>query len=1021
MIQEIQYNGFTATPSDYGCADGQLALSIGVVPEDGALKPVLPPKILLQLNAGEKVMCIHTTALFSHYIIYNVSTGALTWADTDKETRHDIGVFEQVDSVNALGNVLVMVSDNPISYIYWKDDNYINLGERPSPIRVATYVNVSLQSSTEFESNEDEFYDFNDVVNLDKFKNVLAGHADEVFIDEENKPQLCNRIFALLNRMIAESQEKGAFNFPFFVRFAYRLFDGSRIMYTSPHLVIPSSTGKPLLLLNVVDEKIRPLFLLPEASLSFEFMPADEKWKDIITHIDILVTPQIIGYTADNDGIIGLGRINEERETYASGYATIDGSIHSYRPKLIDMLGSGFNDIAKVSIGYQATWQGYWDSGATYAWMNLKGEPSGSFEMFTYHASTGSAPQYMELPTINVSDAQKLGLPVNDGYKIYKVDKATVASTAGVQEGDPNTDVKVFREGSIGSDTVYYAKAKSEIDIDEYIAVKLARESADGVEMSFHDSIVGNNQFYLLESIEYEKVVGTGTLPISLNVDFGEGKLKNLAVKENVKDDYRSADKRIASVAHPYNNRLNLVVKNIIPFEGDSLDNVFDAPFFDNSGFNEVPDDINKTIGDVYFEIQENDTAFVTHVRNDTSFLGTFNLGFLTWIFYPNTNAKNVYLVDTAGGIHRISLKKHDFLNGSYAFNNFEPLAYKAEAVSEVPRGSDYVPTDKIYTSEVNNPFCFPVLGINTIGTGTILGISSAAKALSQGQFGQFPLYAFSTDGVWALEVSDTGTYSAKQPITRDVCINPDSITQIDSAVLFATDRGIMLISGSETACLSDGINSNDYFTIAELPKADILVELYNNRADKREQITLENATLMPFRDFLADCRMIYDYTNQRIVVYNSAANYAYVYSLKSKLWGMIHSDITDNVNSYPDALAMVSGNKLANYSLSDAEGITALIVTRPFKLGQPDVFKTIDTIIQRGYFRRGHVCQVLYGSRNLFDWHIVWSSTDKYLRGFRGTPYKYFRLALICKLDKTESIDGCTVQFTPRLTNKPR
>ena len=84
-------------------------------------------------------------------------------------------------------------------------------------------------------------------------------------------------------------------------------------------------------------------------------------------------------------------------------------------------------------------------------------------------------------------------------------------------------------------------------------------------------------------------------------------------------------------------------------------------------------------------------------------------------------------------------------------------------------------------------------------------------------------------------------------------------------------------------------------------------------------------------------------------------------------------------------------------------------------------VFKTIDTVIQRGYFRSGHVCQVLYGSRNLFDWHILWSSTDKYLRGFRGSPYKYFRLALICKFDKAESAYGCSVQFTPRFTNKPR
>ena len=149
--------------------------------------------------------------------------------------------------------------------------------------------------------------------------------------------------------------------------------------------------------------------------------------------------------------------------------------------------------------------------------------------------------------------------------------------------------------------------------------------------------------------------------------------------------------------------------------------------------------------------------------------------------------------------------------------------------------------------------------------------------------------------------------------------------------------------------------------------------------------------------------------------------SYAYLYSLKSKQWGMMRSDIRSGTNSYPEALAMVAGNKLADCSDSEADAITALLVTRPFKLGQPDVLKTIDTVIQRGHFKRGHVAQVLYASRNLFDWHVVWSSTDHYLRGLRGTPYKYFRLALVCRLDKAESVHGCTVQFTPRFTNKPR
>ena len=177
---------------------------------------------------------------------------------------------------------------------------------------------------------------------------------------------------------------------------------------------------------------------------------------------------------------------------------------------------------------------------------------------------------------------------------------------------------------------------------------------------------------------------------------------------------------------------------------------------------------------------------------------------------------------------------------------------------------------------------------------------------------------------------------------------------------------------------------------------------------------------MLQFLEFISSCQMVYDYTNQHIIIYNPSVKYAYVYSLKSQKWGMIHSTITSSFNSYPRALAM-HGTTLVNFSESDATTVTTFAITRPFTMGDGNVFKTIDTIIQRGYFKSDHVCQVLYGSNDLFHWFPVWSSVDKYLRGFRGSPYKAFRLALIGKLDRTESIYGFTVQFNQRLANQPR
>jgi hypothetical protein len=166
---------------------------------------------------------------------------------------------------------------------------------------------------------------------------------------------------------------------------------------------------------------------------------------------------------------------------------------------------------------------------------------------------------------------------------------------------------------------------------------------------------------------------------------------------------------------------------------------------------------------------------------------------------------------------------------------------------------------------------------------------------------------------------------------------------------------------------------------------------------------------------------MIYDYAHQRIIIFNTAFSYAYVYSLKSRMWGMMYANFDYTVNAYPDAMAVTKDNKLVSFSDTDDTTIKGLFVTRPLKLEAPDIHKTINTVIQRGHFQRGDVETVLYGSRDLYNWRLVWSSRDHYLRGFSGTPYKYFRIAGLTTLTDGKSLFGASVEFKQRLTNNLR
>lgn len=905
MIQDIKYSGFTANPSDYECGDGELAMSLGLVPEDGALKPVLPPKELLKLGNNQKVAFIHETAAFKYYIIHDTANNIIYSKNADPESDQSLKRMYQfqatvtVYSFNAIGNTLVVLTSEGMRYFLWKSfsEGYLHLGTKIPELPISFGLQGEMIRTDTFSIS---------------FDGINEGDIWKEFTDS-NKTRITEQVLAHVNKFIAEnSTDKGRFLFPFLVRYAYRLYDGSLTMHSSPVLMICSSDLAPQVFYEHITGKgkytdatlhVAGMFhTLDYAVINSADLTELRKWKDIVRSVDVFVSQPI--YTYDQNGQCTKFTLSENINSFC---------------------------VCKHT--------------------NQK-------------ASTSTYPLRYQQHTFN---------------KLY-------AFTFNPQD-------------------LSYPAGR----------LMIPQVSVDTVK----EDIRSCSQFYLLESIKLEQLTTNRT---KLNVE--EDYLQSLVTREVMIDDYDSHDKLIPQYAFPYNSRLNVAnIRKELYSEYN-----MGALVSYTDGYVANWSDAESTIMDrkasynVYFYIKQDGRDII--VQGEPFSLSVYYTPLL-FIYYPNVNAYKAVMIQIDSpsyNYYEVSLEQHGFLNGAFYFGGWDNPTRKVSAPtpsSQADRTID-VP-NKIYTSEVNNPFYFPVLGINTVGTGTILGISSAAKALSQGQFGQFPLYAFSTDGVWALEVSDTGSYSAKQPITRDVCINPDSITQIDSAVLFATDRGIMLISGSETICLSESINSRDLFALSDLPKADKLVSLFNARADKSEQITLENASLLPFRDFLTACRMIYDYTNQRIIVYNSSVSYAYVYSLKSKAWGMMRSDITDSVVSYPDALAMVSGNRLVNFSLSDAEGITALVVTRPFKLGHPDVLKTIDTIIQRGYFQRSHVAQILYGSRDLFNWHVLWSSTDKYLLGFRGSPYKYFRLALICQLDKAESLEGCTAQFTPRFTNRPR
>ena len=524
----------------------------------------------------------------------------------------------------------------------------------------------------------------------------------------------------------------------------------------------------------------------------------------------------------------------------------------------------------------------------------------------------------------------------------------------------------------------------------------------------FDKDLLATSVFYLLESIQLENLTQEKTKIIKKDY------LHNLPTYETLTDNSSSHHRLIPSSAYVYNARLNLT-------------GLSEELFPQANRFPLFREDRSRGV------IGYDTFIFVVLKGRDGEDL-IFDLGkhdagsYIRILFFPDPKAYKIILFQKRIGENFMwkcerKMKKHEFLSATYIYGvrESEWEQCPADAVEEFKKriSNDqarrtFPLPNKVYTSEINNPFSFPTRGVNSIGTGRVLGISAATKALSAGQFGQFPLYALSTDGVWALEVAKDGTYTAKQPISRDVCINPKSITQIDNAVLFTSERGIMMLSGSQCVCISDSLDPNKSISLKGLPKSDLIA--------KEAGISTEQTEHLPLKDFLLGAEMIYDYPRQRLYAYNPKTSYTYVYSLKSKQWSTTETNIRKAVNSYPQTIAVTKDGKVVDYSKIDpTKGIRGLLVTRPLKLASPDTMKTIRSVIQRGFFRKGHVRSILYGSRDLYSWHVIASSTDHIMRGMSGTPYKYFKVAALCNLDPDESLFGCTIEYLPKLTDKPR
>jgi hypothetical protein len=354
------------------------------------------------------------------------------------------------------------------------------------------------------------------------------------------------------------------------------------------------------------------------------------------------------------------------------------------------------------------------------------------------------------------------------------------------------------------------------------------------------------------------------------------------------------------------------------------------TPFFNFSNASiELGNDPLTTGIKVYHIITiKTDSGTYKRIREQILSEDSPSLEFLTdKIFYPDRRAILYQCVVVDGSTVQLVFEKqlisHPSANYSYAFISTEEQVFElgtGVAFSPVPELSvndiqQWVP-NRIQASLSGQPFVFDLAATYRVGNmenDTILGFGVNLNPTSEGQAGQYPVYAFSDKGVWALEqIGDpTIAFGRITPISNFNGINNHyAITNANNLIIACDNKYIYALAGLESTRIDEAIaNDPDY---AEYLKQ---IRIGYHRASDYEELIFSN----PFYD------------------------YSLCYNLRYKVWYKATERFKFFFYDYPELMGLTIDNVLKDFGDKNTESpVSWSLTTRVIQFQEPYVYKRL-------------------------------------------------------------------------------
>lgn len=808
----------------------------------------------------------------------------------------------RIKEITHVGNTLILLASSGIHYVLFKNGKYIYLGDKIPDVS----VRFRMRAATAGDFADDAQYTnrvmdsayFHDsgespVSGISDWHNVMV--AWETSVDEA-KSAITADFESQYGKAVSNIYSMGLLpDFPVQVRAAVRLFDGSYVCHSAP-LVLSKGNGKDSVVYCANDfrDALGSAYMLKWATVFGKSWPL---------------------YGEYNSGEDGTPYINVQRWPYpitvrnpfdpmGDALAALTGAKNSKVFRQTHTSEKNLHDC-RLAIRIRAL---------SFS-LNIPDR-----EMLeNWKDIITSIDIFVSKPMASLKTGELAGFPADD--KTFILDAGFT------------TDNLIVKHGAHYNQRVPY------------------RNLAQHTDREVRDWVASNGNFYLLRSVgvyngEYkEDAYGNGEW-VSLANDI-KSSMAYIEQEKSLPDDYMSRHSLSADNAYVYNQSLHLAGITTTLFKGFAPDGfcVIDG----ESGYSD------EGWCRYSFEGKGLDQCVaVSKEVYDKCFVSPM-------LFYPDPECVSVTLSVKRNGqmyIKTFPMKRHPLLYGSYYLDeNLMPIDLShIENVSVNERSATRTEHNKVISTPVGNPFMFSAERSNLVGNGSVLAMRTASRALSQGQVGQFPLYVFTTDGIYALSTDSEGGYASAVNVSNDILLAKGLVASATDSVIFGTAQGLKMLRGADTALLSRPLDGSAHrYGDSDMYRNPWLFEWMPDAID--------------FEKFMsADASVHYDYTHDEVWVFNKDYKYAYVLSLDSRAWTTRTHSADKMISLYPSLLLRETSyaNGVTRYTLGDVtadagNNLPFVIITNP--VGGALFTRICDATIDSRFVTGNMECMILAGS----------------------------------------------------------